>query len=365
MANETEVKKPTQDDLVDGLQNLSVNDSPATGAEGGEKTKKPRKRTNKKKTTNTDVKTEAEEGVTATATTNGDENGDGDVTSPASTAPKYDNTAKVFVGNLPFQVTKEELEVAFGNAGAIAEVNVITRGDRSMGFGFISFERDEDADKAVQLLNATDIGGRTISVERAQDKDPNEPRRRRGGFRGRGRGVGRGRGRGGRGAFRGRGRGSFSEEGGARVDQEEHEYTEGTEGHDGEAGSRSRGRGRGSRGGRGRGASRTPRSPRDTTGETSKTTIFVANLPFKVDDEDLASIFKGYSVASVHVVKLRNGRSKGFGFVELANEAEQHKVLQELKNIVVDGRELVIKVAMAYQTPPSKEEEVKEEAEQE
>lgn len=84
------------------------------------------------------------------------------------------------------------------------EINIITRGQRSMGYGFISFETDEDADKAVELLDKTELGGRQINVERAQDKEPGEVRR--GGFRGRGRfGRGRGRGRFGyRGGYRGR-----------------------------------------------------------------------------------------------------------------------------------------------------------------
>ncbi|KAJ1557921.1 hypothetical protein HK405_014843, partial [Cladochytrium tenue] len=81
--------------------------------------------------------------------------------------------------------------------------------------------------------------------------------------------------------------------------------------------------------------------------QLSKTILFVANLPFKVDNDRLAEIFKDYSVTSAKVVTLRNGRSKGFGFVEVANEGEQQRVLSDLKNIQVDGRELIIKVAHA------------------
>lgn len=156
------------------------------------------------------------------------------------------------------------------------------------------------------------------------------------------------------------GRRFSQQEGAARLDEEGAPAQDVSEDagaeQGGEAGT---GRGRGRRG-RGRGGrrfsrgSRTPREPRDNT--PSKTTIFVANLPFKVTDEDLSSIFKDYNVSSAHVVKLRSGRSKGFGFVEVANEEEQQKVLSELKNVVVDGRELVIKVAMAYQTPPQETE---------
>jgi len=88
----------------------------------------------------------------------------------------------------------------------------------------------------------------------------------------------------------------------------------------------------------------------------SETGLFVANLPFKVTDEDLKAIFKDYKVTKARVVRLRSGRSKGFGFVEVDTKAEQDKIMTELKNVVVEGRELVIKVALANQTAPAEEE---------
>jgi len=281
---------------------------------------------------------------------------------------EVDNTFKVFVGNLAFVTTEDDLRAYFSDAGKVIHANIIVRGSRSLGYGFISYDHEEEAKKAVELLDKSELAGRQINVEQAKLKEAGESvrGRGRGGIsRGSARGAGRGaRGgfRGGRGYIRGRGgRGNFE---GARVDEENQENQEEEANEEGEEARGGRGRGRGRGGLRGR---RFPRGGRIPTGEpgageTSRTTLFVANLPFKVTNEDLASIFKDYKVSSAHVVKLRNGRSKGFGFVEVESEEQQQKVLSELKNVVVDGRELVIKVALASQTPPAEGEEPAAEA---
>ncbi|KAJ3039624.1 hypothetical protein HDV00_012082 [Rhizophlyctis rosea] len=282
----------------------------------------------------------------------------------APAAPEEeDNTFKVFVGNLAFATTEDDLREYFNKGGKVVGANIIVRGTRSLGYGFVSYDTEEEAKKAVELLDKSDLGGRQINVEQAKLKEAGEPRPKReggarpprGGFGRRGRGRGYIRARGGRSGRR------FQEEGKeakepARVDEDQPaEGAEATEGGERRrSGRRTRGSGR-----------RFPRAPRAASGEegtaeTSKTTLFVANLPFKVTNEDLSSIFKEYKVTSAHVVKLRNGRSKGFGFVEVENEDQQQKVLNELKNVVVDGRELVIKVALASQVPPAGEAEAAE-----
>lgn len=94
-------------------------------------------------------------------------------------------------------------------------------------------------------------------------------------------------------------------------------------------------------------------SPLPLSGEPSDTMLFVANLPFSIQDEDLKEIFADYKPVSARVVRLtRSGRSKGFGFVSVANKAEQTRVLTELENVVVGDRTLVIKVAMSSQVEP-------------
>jgi len=88
-----------------------------------------------------------------------------------------------------------------------------------------------------------------------------------------------------------------------------------------------------------------PRKPREST--PSKSTIFVANLPFSVEDAELQTIFaEKFKVVSAHVVKKRNGRSKGFGFVEFEDEDNQQSALTAFEGFVVKDRPLNVKVAL-------------------
>jgi RNA recognition motif-containing protein len=77
----------------------------------------------------------------------------------------------------------------------------------------------------------------------------------------------------------------------------------------------------------------------------------VANLPFALDDDGLLKLFKDLKVTKAHVVKNRNQRSKGFGFVEFANEADQKAALTASEKMVVEGRELIVKVALTAPEP--------------
>jgi len=75
--------------------------------------------------------------------------------------------------------------------------------------------------------------------------------------------------------------------------------------------------------------------------------IFVANLNFRVQEDDLRETFEAYGeVDSARVITDRNsGRSKGFGFVEMPNDDEAQKAIDELNDKEYEGRNLVVKVA--------------------
>ena len=79
---------------------------------------------------------------------------------------------KLFVGSLSWDTNDEGLRRAFGTHGEISEAIVISDRDsgRSRGFGFVTFNDDEAADKAVAALNGTELDGRTIKVDVAQAK---------------------------------------------------------------------------------------------------------------------------------------------------------------------------------------------------
>jgi RNA recognition motif-containing protein len=91
---------------------------------------------------------------------------------------------KLFVGSLSWGTNDEALREAFSPHGEISEAVVITDRDtgRSRGFGFVTFEDDEAADRAIAALNGTELDGRTIRVDVAQAKERN--RGGGGGYRG-------------------------------------------------------------------------------------------------------------------------------------------------------------------------------------
>jgi len=80
---------------------------------------------------------------------------------------------KLFVGSLSWDTTDDGLHAAFSPYGEISEAIVISDRytGRSRGFGFVTFNDDEAADKAIEALNGTELDGRTIRVDVAQAKE--------------------------------------------------------------------------------------------------------------------------------------------------------------------------------------------------
>src|ERR1700757_5477759 len=76
---------------------------------------------------------------------------------------------KIYVGNLSFRTTEEELTTLFQQVGAVETVSIITDRDtgRSKGFGFVTMS-DEDADKAIAQLNGSQLDGRALTVNEAR-----------------------------------------------------------------------------------------------------------------------------------------------------------------------------------------------------
>ena len=95
---------------------------------------------------------------------------------------------KLYVGNLSFRVTSEDLQEYFGAAGAVESANVVFDREtgRSRGFGFVEMADEDSANNAIAQFNGTEYDGRNIVVNEAR------PREDRGGFGGGGGGRGRG-----------------------------------------------------------------------------------------------------------------------------------------------------------------------------
>ncbi len=97
---------------------------------------------------------------------------------------------KLYVGNLAFATTSDDLRDAFSEYGTVSSATVITDREtgRSRGFGFV--EMESGAEQAIEAMNGKELGGRTLNVNEAR---PREDRRGGGGGYGGGGGGGRGR----------------------------------------------------------------------------------------------------------------------------------------------------------------------------
>jgi len=107
----------------------------------------------------------------------------------------------IYVGNLGYDMTDDELKAAFQAYGEVDSARVITDRDtgRSKGFGFVEMSDNDQALAAIDGLNGTELGGRTVTVNEARPKPPRSDFRGGGGGGGGGRrrdsGGGGGRGR--------------------------------------------------------------------------------------------------------------------------------------------------------------------------
>jgi cold-inducible RNA-binding protein len=95
---------------------------------------------------------------------------------------------RLYVGNLPFSVNSEKLKELFGAYGNVEEATVVSFKDtgKSKGFGFVTYEKDEDGEKAKTEMNGKELEGRKVFVNDAKPFDPNAPRKPRRSFGDRG-----------------------------------------------------------------------------------------------------------------------------------------------------------------------------------
>lgn len=96
----------------------------------------------------------------------------------------------IFVGNLSFQTTQDELHAAFAQYGNVDRVNIVTDRDSGQprGFAFVEMPDQREAETAISQLNGAEMNGRALNVNEARPK----PAGGGGGFGGRGRGGGGG-----------------------------------------------------------------------------------------------------------------------------------------------------------------------------
>jgi RNA recognition motif-containing protein len=253
-------------------------------------------------------------------------------------------TTKVFVGNLAFQTTDQALAEAFQDCGRVKSGVVITRGRRSLGYGFVEFETPDGALEAVKGKNNTQLKGRTLKVELASDNP-----------------------------IRSVDRIASNPGGENRPPSAAHNMSDQNPDAPGSAPARRRRRNNRRRRGKQSGGDNAPRenndpsSPKTSGPENprpprrrrnippnnedrvlSKTAVFVANLPFNVNDAELLQFFKENNAKSAHVVVTRNGRSRGYGFVDFELEKDQQIAINTKHNVKFTDR--IITVTQSYKT---------------
>ena len=132
---------------------------------------------------------------------------------------------EIFIGNLPYEISEQDITDAFGAHGAVARVKMLTDkfSGRFRGMAFVTMENDTEGQAAIDALTGTQMGGRDVKIEQARPREDRPqggfgggPRGGGGGFRPRSGGFGggpRGEGRGGFGGGRPSGGGGFKKEG--------------------------------------------------------------------------------------------------------------------------------------------------------
>ncbi|KAJ2538100.1 hypothetical protein EV175_006535 [Coemansia sp. RSA 1933] len=258
---------------------------------------------------------------------------------------------KVFVGNLSFSTTQDELKDFFSEVADVVDASIITRGPRSLGYGFVAFADEATLNKAIGALNGKELGGRTINVESARPiteeslaaKKEKAANRR---------------------LNRNRKAGNKTAEETSTGDEKpqqgrkpEGESAEDSSPRDGKR--RPRRFPRKARNGGGRAADGSDAAA--TSGDAdaaakkevrkpSDTVAFIGNLPFSTTDEDLSKLFADFSISSARiVVNKRSMRPKGFGFVTFSTPADQARAIAKYsaEPLTASDRELSIKAALS------------------
>jgi len=289
-------------------------------------------------------------------------------------------STKVFVGNLAFRTTDQALVEAFGKHGEVKSGVIITRGRRSLGYGFVEFATTEQAAASVDKMNKAEIFGRQIKVELAKDpaERPEEgPARRR-----------RHAGNDGNDSSN-RSPATYnsastttsntnSNTSSPNVAANNKERNQSNTGNSDKRNNNNPNRrrkrtnrsDRNSSGGENNNTSspaapasspspqqeKPQRPPREQKEKVpSKTTLFVANLPFSVDDAQLLLAFKEAKAKAAHVVQTKSGRSRGYGFVEFETEADQQEALKNLNGKPITGKtgpSRNMSVSISHTPPP-------------
>jgi len=311
----------------------------------------------------------------------------------------------IHVGNLSFSLGEKDLEEYFSKYGKIVDSYIVRRGGRPRGYGFIEFSSTKEADNAL-AANGDEINGRIINIELAKGKivksnfqggnnnygnnegyrnnnnyENNEGYRNNnnygnnGGYRNnsyRNNGGYRNNNYDNNGGYRNN---NYDNNGGYRNNNYDNNggyrnnYNNGGYRNNFNGGPRTFNQGGrtfytlrpnnnygGPRRNYNNNSSGRYRKP-EAEKEKSLSTVYVSNIPFSFDEKDLANLFSDYAVKTARVVFTRNGRSRGFGFVEFETEQDQLNAIKAKDETEVQGRKISVKVSFVEKSeqPTSQE----------
>ena len=85
---------------------------------------------------------------------------------------------EIYVGNLPWSISDQDLTDAFAAYGNVEKASIISDRDsgRSKGFGFVTMTDADEANKAIEGMNGSDLGGRSLKVNEARPREDRPPR---------------------------------------------------------------------------------------------------------------------------------------------------------------------------------------------
>eukprot|EP00003_Mantamonas_plastica_P004284 TRINITY_DN1338_c5_g1_i1.p1 TRINITY_DN1338_c5_g1~~TRINITY_DN1338_c5_g1_i1.p1 ORF type:complete len:276 (+),score=105.05 TRINITY_DN1338_c5_g1_i1:100-828(+) len=216
------------------------------------------------------------------------ENNNTENTSTESTVEEIN--FKVFVGNLPFSTESSDLETLFADFGTVVSANIIYRGTRSKGYGFVEYATEEEANKAIEAMQGKEIDEREINVEMAKPRDTSND----------------------------------NEQGAKKKKKKKKKKSKNGESQD------QQGEG--------------PLTNRDGHLHTQNA-CFIANIPFSMEDEQLKELFSEFGVQTARVARRRLGKSKGYGFVELDTAENQQAAIDAMNGKEVEERVISVTAA--------------------
>jgi len=263
----------------------------------------------------------------------------------------------IHVGNLSFNLGEKDLLDYFSKYGKVTDTYIVRRGGRPRGYGFVEFSSTKEADNAL-AANGDELNGRAINIELAkgkivksnfQDSGPrnnynNGPRYNN---------------------YNNNYNDNYNDNYNNNYNNNYNSnYNSGYNRNYNSGYNRPRSFNRGGRNFytlRPSGYNNGPRrfnnnGPRrnytkktDSEKEKSLSTIYVSNLPFSYDENELVNLFKDFKIKTAHIVQ-NNGRSRGFGFVEFETEEDQLNAVKAKDQTTVkgtDGQDRTISVKVS------------------